>query len=69
MKKCILIIMLCSLQGACASYDHSRLGSQPLLSYEELGSQITVTRIAIEAGFEEPADEAVDLEDVVAAAP
>ena len=69
MKKSIFILLLCALQGACAHYDHGQLGTRPLLSFEELGSQITVTRISIEDGIEEPAGDAVDLEDVVAATP
>ena len=52
MKKSILIILLCALQGACAHYDSSQLGAQPLLTYEELGTEITVTRVVIEEDVE-----------------
>jgi len=52
MKKSILIILLCALQGACAPLGSSRPDSSPLLTFEQLGQEITVTRIQIEEDVE-----------------
>lgn len=48
MRKSIIIIMLCALQGACAYSGQGQPGAVPLLSYTELGTEIKVTRIVIE---------------------
>ena len=48
MKKSILIIMLCALQGACAQVGSSQPDTSPLLTFEQLSTEITVTRIEIE---------------------
>lgn len=48
MKKSIIIIVLCTLQSACAQFGPADLAGSPLLSFEELGGQITVTRIVVE---------------------
>ncbi len=49
MKKPIIILALCALQGACAQYDHRTAERAPLLSFAELGAEISVTRIAVDA--------------------
>ena len=65
MKKLLIIVVLCGLQGACASYDYESVAAAPLLSFSELSAEISVTRTVIEdASDDEPA-----LEDVVAALP
>ena len=65
MKKSMIILVLCALQGACAQHRHEAPGTQSLLSYAELGGAITVTRISLE----EPAPDPIDTEEIVAAAP
>ncbi len=57
--------MLCAPQGACAHFGHSESGHAPLLSYAELGAEISLTRIALDG----VAGEAQDREDVAAVAP
>ena len=52
MKKSIIIIMLCALQTACVHYVPSESTASPLLSFKELGSEITVTRIPFENRLE-----------------
>ena len=52
MKKTFIIIMLCALQSACTHYVPAESAASPLLSFKELGAEITVTRIVIE----EPAE-------------
>ena len=61
MNKIIFILALCALQGACAHHDHG--GRAPLLSYQELGAEISVARVELEGTREA----AAELEDVVAA--
>ena len=63
MKKVIFILMLCVLQGACAHYGAGGSQGSSLLTYEQLGGEITVTRISVEEDMESPED----LEAVVAA--
>ena len=63
MKKIIFILALCALQGACARHGPGGSQGSSLLTYEQLGSEITVTRISLEEHVESPED----LEGVVAA--
>ena len=42
MKKLIVIIGLCALQGACASQQPAPADSRVLLSYQDLATEITV---------------------------
>lgn len=49
MKKSLLIIVLCLLQGACASQPEAVSSAGTLLSYADLATEITV-------GFEDLAD-------------
>ena len=48
MKKYLIIILLSALQGACAYHGPGAADDRTLLSYQELGSQITVTRIVVD---------------------
>lgn len=49
MKKSLLIITLCAIQGACASQPAAVSNAGTLLSYADLATEITV-------GFEDLAD-------------
>lgn len=52
MKKTIIIIALCALQSACTHYVPAESAASPLLSFKELGAEITVTRIVLEEPVE-----------------
>ncbi len=65
MKKSLIIIILCALQGACASYDHESVAAAPLLTYSELSAEISVTRTVVD----DATGDQTTLEDVIAAVP
>lgn len=44
MKKCIWIIMLCSMAAGCATSPPARQEAHALLAYAELATEITVVR-------------------------